>query len=402
MFFHLQYIHLFRPFLKYAPATSPLPPHVSPRRICTANAGAISKLMRLYKKTWNLRQICNIAVYMIHSACTIHILNLPEKTAKRDIIHGIKHLEEIAEDWLCARRSLSIISVLGRKWGVDFPEEALGILQRTDEKYGGFNTSDVPSPKSHMGPSPGSSADVGGSPTGGRSDPYGSMESYRNGQMQQDMPPGTGADVMMTTPAMANMNNRPPSSHPGRPRSFHQQQASATSMPPMGLPDMASWAGQGGMPQPAMPGYRPHAPQGYTGAGGMPPGQRQRPTMRNMAQNPHMFQGLEQDWFLHDGAKWHQNFEAWELGASPTMSSEGQTPQNLFMFQGGTPAPSGAAAFGQTPQADAGGAGGGGPGVGRPGSEDRGGSGGGSGQGGGYESLSSLSGNPAWLPPGLD
>jgi hypothetical protein len=61
MFFHLQYIHLFRPFLKYSPASSPLPSHVSPRRICTANAGAISKLMRLYKKAYNLRQICNIA-----------------------------------------------------------------------------------------------------------------------------------------------------------------------------------------------------------------------------------------------------------------------------------------------------------------------------------------------------
>ncbi|KXJ95359.1 fungal-specific transcription factor domain-domain-containing protein [Microdochium bolleyi] len=116
MFFHLQYIHLFRPFLRYAPNASPLPSHVSPRRLCTANAGAISKLMRLYKKTYNLRQICNIAVYMLHSACTIHLLNLPEKTAKRDIIHGVKHLEEIAEDWLCGRRTLSIISVLARKW----------------------------------------------------------------------------------------------------------------------------------------------------------------------------------------------------------------------------------------------------------------------------------------------
>ena len=118
MFFHLQYIHLFRPFLKYSPNSSPLPPHVSPRRICTANAGAISKLMRLYKKLYNLRQICNIAVYMLHSACTIHLLNLPEKTAKRDIIHGVKHLEEIAEDWLCGRRALSILSVLVRKWNV--------------------------------------------------------------------------------------------------------------------------------------------------------------------------------------------------------------------------------------------------------------------------------------------
>ena len=155
MFFHLQYIHLFRPFLKYAPSTSPLPGHVSPRRICTANAGAISKLMRLYKKSWNLRQICNIAVYMIHSACTIHLLNLPEKTARRDVIHGVKHLEEIAEDWLCARRTLCILSVLARKWRCELPEEAAFALQRTDEKFGYYSTSDVPSPRSsHPGTSP--------------------------------------------------------------------------------------------------------------------------------------------------------------------------------------------------------------------------------------------------------
>ncbi|GKT93343.1 nitrogen assimilation transcription factor nit-4 [Colletotrichum tofieldiae] len=149
------------------PIHSPLPPlpEIHPRRlpsplarlarrICTANAGAISKLMRLYKKTWNLRQICNIAVYMIHSACTIHMLNLPEKTAKRDIIHGVRHLEEIAEDWLCARRTLSIISVLARKWNVELPEEASAVLQRTDEKYGTFSTSDVPSPHSNVTTSP--------------------------------------------------------------------------------------------------------------------------------------------------------------------------------------------------------------------------------------------------------
>ncbi|KEY70906.1 hypothetical protein S7711_00748 [Stachybotrys chartarum IBT 7711] len=145
MFFHLQYIHLFRPFLKYAPSASPLPPHVSPRRICTTNAGAISKLMRLYKKTWGLRQICNIAVYMIHSACTIHLLNLPDKNARRDIIHGVRHLEEIAEDWLCARRTLSILSVLARKWKCALPDDAACVLQRSDEKYGSYSTSEVPS-----------------------------------------------------------------------------------------------------------------------------------------------------------------------------------------------------------------------------------------------------------------
>jgi hypothetical protein len=150
MFFHLLYIHLFRPFLKYNPSNSPLPSHISPRKLCTQAAGSVSKLMRLYKRTYGLRQICNIAVYIVHSACTIHLLNLPEKTSKRDIIHGVKHLEEIAEDWLCARRTLSILSVLARKWKVELPDEASVVFARTDAKYGTFSTADVPSPKSDL------------------------------------------------------------------------------------------------------------------------------------------------------------------------------------------------------------------------------------------------------------
>lgn len=386
MFFHLQYIHLFRPFLKYNPEASPLPPHVSPRRICTANAGAISKLVRLYKKTWNLRQICNIAVYMIHSACTIHMLNLPEKTAKRDITHGIKHLEEIAEDWLCARRTLSIISVLARKWNVELPEEASGILQRTDEKYGGFNTADVPSPKSHVGPSPASSADFAPSPAGGRPEQFMPNDAFGNKTMAPELPPTTASDVMMATPSLATLSGtRAPGPSLNRPRSFHQMQQQ-TSMSPMGsMPDMSSWAAQPAMPQPQpMPRYRrPQQPQGYAAGAGVPPHQRSRSAAR-MAQAPsqQVFSALDQDWFLNDGAKWHQNFEAWELGASPAVSADGQQ-QNMFMFQG-TPAAFDAGAE----AARAGG------GV-RNGSED------GRNQGG-YDSLSSLSGNPAWLPPGLD
>ncbi|KAF2816292.1 uncharacterized protein BDZ99DRAFT_377411 [Mytilinidion resinicola] len=149
MFFQLLYIHLFRPFLKYNQATSPLPAHVSPRKLCTQAAAMISKLLRLYKRSHGLRQICNVAVYIAHSACTIHLLNLPEKNAKRDIIHGVKHLEEIAEGWLCARRTLGILSVLVRKWKVDLPEEAAAVLSRTDAKFGPYGdvTPKVPARK---------------------------------------------------------------------------------------------------------------------------------------------------------------------------------------------------------------------------------------------------------------
>ena len=144
MFFQLLYIHLFRPFLKYSPDNSPLPPNVSPRKQCTQAAAMISKLLRLYKRSHGLRQICNICVYIAHSACTIHLLNLPDKNAKRDIIHGIKHLEEIAEGWLCARRTLGILSVLAKRWKVELPEEAAAVLARTDEKFGPWNEISTP------------------------------------------------------------------------------------------------------------------------------------------------------------------------------------------------------------------------------------------------------------------
>lgn len=100
----------------------------------------ISKLMRLYKRSHGLRQIPNIAVYITHSACTIHLLNLPDKNAKRDIVHGLKHLEEIAEGWLCARRTLAILSVLAAKWNVELPDDAAVVLSRTDVKFGSYGT----------------------------------------------------------------------------------------------------------------------------------------------------------------------------------------------------------------------------------------------------------------------
>lgn len=148
MFFQLLFIHLFKPFLKYNQATSPLPAHVSPRKLCTQAASLISKLLRLYKRTYGLRQICNVAVYIAHSACTIHLLNLPEKTAKRDIIHGVKHLEEIAEGWLCARRTLGTLSVLTRQWEIELPEEAAAVLARTEAKYGPLTGDEMASPRS--------------------------------------------------------------------------------------------------------------------------------------------------------------------------------------------------------------------------------------------------------------
>lgn len=136
MFFHLLFIHLFRPFLKYHQANSPLPANISPRNKCIHAAATISKLLRIYKRAYGLRQICSTAVYIAHSACIIHLLTFPEESARVNLIHGVKHLEEIAESWLCARRALHMLKVLARQWEIPLPEEAAVVLKRVAVKLG--------------------------------------------------------------------------------------------------------------------------------------------------------------------------------------------------------------------------------------------------------------------------
>lgn len=135
MFFQLLFIHLFRPFLKYTRANSSLPAHVSPRKFCTQSATMISKLLRIYKKTHGLKQVCNIVVYIAHSACTIHLLNLPDKNSVRDIVHGVRHLEEIGESWLCGRKTLAILSMVSRRWKTGLPVEVTNIFLQNDTKF---------------------------------------------------------------------------------------------------------------------------------------------------------------------------------------------------------------------------------------------------------------------------
>ncbi|KAK3323450.1 fungal-specific transcription factor domain-containing protein [Cercophora scortea] len=338
MFYHLQYIHLFRPFLKYTPGQSPLPSHVSPRRICTANAGAISKLMRLYKKLYNLRQICNIAVYMVHSACTIHMLNLPERTAKRDVIHGVKHLEEIAEDWLCARRTLSILSVLARKWNVEMPEEASIVLQRTDEKYGTFSTSDVPSPHRSsliMTPSPPTASN---SPPVIRQDQYSPLSQYSQltpPQLPPDLPPTSMSPEMLNSLGMS-----------GPPQQTNQMHPTSMSMDDA-LSAVNTWAMPAVAPQ--MPTYSNSSNnnQAFTPVHStMPSADNSRNNTRHVS--PSSLYAIDgQEWYLKDGVSWQQNFEAWGLGHTNPVGSlsatsngvggdanGGMVDASMFMFRG--------------------------------------------------------------------
>lgn len=335
MFFHLQYIHLFRPFLRYAPNALPLPSHVSPRRMCTANAGAISKLMRLYKKTYNLRQICNIAVYMLHSACTIHLLNLPEKTAKRDITHGVKHLEEIAEDWLCGRRTLSIISVLARKWKCELPEEASQVLQRTDERWGFFNTSDVPSPRSLRGPSP--------SPSYQANSPQFKQEYHSPGRIQ------VAESRLAPSVLLQSQDTSVPKFTPMSSQTANGGSASAdadvlgmTQSSPTTLAhsvQLSTSKYSGSDWQPTSIGQA--VPSKFNG--GFYPllqdvvsDQGSNGTTRNQTPNS-AFAVDGDEWYLKDGANWQSGFDTWATGVlnggPATMAGMNAEQSSMFMFQ---------------------------------------------------------------------
>ncbi|KAH6635351.1 fungal-specific transcription factor domain-containing protein [Chaetomium sp. MPI-SDFR-AT-0129] len=351
MFFHMQYIHLFKAFLKYSPATSPLPAHVSPWRICGANAGAISKLMRLYKKLYDLGQICNIAVYMVQTACTIHILHLPEKTAKRDMIHGVKHLEEIAEFWPCARRALSTLSVLARKWKVELPEEASVVLQRTDEKYGTFSISDVPSPN-RSGPSVAQTPQSNGgslpvSPNQNETDRFASQTQYGIPAVQpptsfDSAPPrslpaemigGVGASGLPST--MQN-THRYAQGETQAPRPMAQQSRTTSSMP-MGepLPAIGSWTNAPGTR--TMPNYTQALPPVHAQTTIASPPQPLSSTRGNgdggHHASPHAVYAVDgQEWYLKDGVNWEQNFQAWGPSGG---GSGGGPPQNTNRAGGG-------------------------------------------------------------------
>ncbi|KAF4125258.1 Fungal trans [Geosmithia morbida] len=361
MFFHLQYIHLFRPFLKYAPSASPLPSHVSPRRICTANAGAISKLMRLYKKFYNLRQICNIAVYMVHSACTIHLLNLPEKTARRDITHGLKHLEEIAEDWLCARRTLVILSVLARKWDCQLPEEATFVLRRADEKYGYYSPSEVPSPRSHVASSPASSDREPPAAHRGAAAPIQSPQVYSSSNMDHQRPAPQFFGVAFSDSPVGGMPSIGPTVHHamGR-RDFaavpHPAMPPSSTGVEFGRPEALDYWNdpplrvQTARQQPYRQQRQQQQQQDYRGVTPAPNGfsnPAQEPstgapssTSSHMAPQTASMAGVNiggSEYFLSDSARWQQSFEMWRQGGGggggnpPEAGAAGGAPLATFV-----------------------------------------------------------------------
>ena len=248
----------------------------------------VSKLLRLYKRTYGLRQICNIAVYISHTACTVHLLNLPDKNAARDIVHGLKHLEEIGESWLCARRTLGILHTVAGRWNIELPEEADKTIQRAQEKFGSLDTTDrEATPK----------ADV-------------------------QMPPPTPMQPL--PPPVTKPKTEPDVSHQVNPANGVSSNGffptSAPLASPMPIPDMPRLDGILSMPPPSKPKQQSYVmPQtqqemwNNSQSSQAPPVQQTSPTM--------LFGGVDslmqdQEWWLRDSNQMFANWNGMEQDAA--------------------------------------------------------------------------------------
>ncbi|KAJ5279418.1 transcriptional regulator family: Fungal Specific TF [Penicillium angulare] len=214
MFHQLLHVHLYRPFLKYTKANTPLPPHVSPRKICTQAASVISKLLRMYKRTYGLKQICNIVVYIAHTACTIHLLNLPGRNPERDVVHCLRNLEEMADSWVAARRTLRILDISANKWQVKLPSDAITIFERTHAKWGSWGSWDQVTSPSASEDSP--------MPNDTYNPPYAYPGAYQPPTNQ--VPTGLHREVISPTPASIMEVSMGP----------HYPNATVSPMAPMG------------------------------------------------------------------------------------------------------------------------------------------------------------------------
>ncbi|GFP53569.1 nitrogen assimilation transcription factor nit-4 [Trichoderma asperellum] len=248
-------------------------------------------------------------------ACTIHLLNLPEKTAKRDLTHGLRHLEEIAEDWLCARRTLSILSVLARKWKCELPEDAEMILKRTDERFEYYSTSEVPSPgSSNVAPISSPSASEEGTAAAARLE-YGQVRHQNSEPMAQPALQTSIEERMSMDSPLAMTNGNPLSG----------QQVMAMDPAQIDFQDiLSSWPQQLNMPMNSQSPDLSSTSQSHLSS--------------NMSHNPSQNLNIDsREWLLNDSARLHQSFGSWNIRPQQQQQQQQQprappTTNAMFMF----------------------------------------------------------------------
>jgi hypothetical protein len=76
---------------------------------------------------YGLRRVASPITSWVLSACTIHLLNLPNETAANNLTQGLHDLEAMSVNHAFAARAIDIIRSLSSKWTIALPEGAAAV-----------------------------------------------------------------------------------------------------------------------------------------------------------------------------------------------------------------------------------------------------------------------------------
>ncbi|KAF3904106.1 hypothetical protein AA313_de0200615 [Arthrobotrys entomopaga] len=266
-------------------------------------------------------------------------MNLPTKTAKRDIVQGIKCLEEIAEYWLCGKRALIILKVLSLKYSIELPMEAEAVLSRIDTsgEMFGFSVKDLfgtsmsrksESPPAQIRRVPGTRPLAPGAPPGPATtlvgnigSPAGSVGTHRSPALK---PGGVMASVEYGSPFInsgVSVTSSPPQMVP------QTTIALAPTVPTSSL--FTPYFDPGSSPAPSSYGRRSMEPT-TSGTSPLPPPTTTAPSNANAfnGNSPSTYPGFtqledqSQDWWMRDQSELAQDFGGWDFSSGGTISPE--------------------------------------------------------------------------------
>lgn len=120
MYYYACVLHLFRPYIKLDLRGAGL----YPRDTCTFCANEISSLVNVLRNIYGLRRVPLAVTWLLLSASTIHLLNLPSESASTHLCQGMHDLQAISVNHQFAAKCVDIVRALAAKWNIPLPEGA--------------------------------------------------------------------------------------------------------------------------------------------------------------------------------------------------------------------------------------------------------------------------------------
>ncbi|KAF2809283.1 uncharacterized protein BDZ99DRAFT_443474 [Mytilinidion resinicola] len=119
MYYHTCIVHLFRPLMK----VDILHSDIRPREVCIDSANTVSDIMRLYRRHYSLRSCNLLLTHILLSITTVHLINSSNPVSRRNLIDGLRAMEDMSTCHYFTARTFKIIYNLCQKWNLPFPDE---------------------------------------------------------------------------------------------------------------------------------------------------------------------------------------------------------------------------------------------------------------------------------------